>query len=225
LSFSARRLNERPTSTEPGDTYNRLNARAVATAKPSRLLGAPEPPQHRRAKRHRPRRSPSARRHCESLGANRSSEHERRGRTCWRRPQASERIEVEQFRRPARRSLEGIERVRLGWLQGTFRRRSERFHVEPIIERLLSNRPSIGAPHPEPDRRPVSIPGAAPTRRTTRPRSPTPTDTGHRLGRHHIKATSPIRPRHLRRRKPTPHQSQAVGQRGPARRARRHPHA
>ena len=94
-SFSGRRLNERPTSIKQDDTYNHPNARAVATAKPSRLLGASEPTKPRRAERCGPEQPFGPRRRSEPFRALRSSELERRQRTFGRWPEAHERIEVE----------------------------------------------------------------------------------------------------------------------------------
>jgi hypothetical protein len=228
-----RRLHERPTSIGQGDTYNLPNARAVATAKPSRLLGAPEPPERRRTFQ---RKSEAIER----------VEVEQFWRPQWRTSTALERIGLRELRRTLLQRSE--------W---------ERVPIGQIIEHLVSNRSPTRDPQPEPirvavavavpanhpadRRRPTAAPrrrrapranphrrrhryrqsqnrhGAAdPSRRTTGPRPSTPIEG---LQRHRIQATSPIRPRHVRGRTTTADQSQAVGQRGPPRRPRRHPRA
>jgi hypothetical protein len=205
-----RRLHERPTSIGQGDTYNLPNARAVATAKPSRLLGAPEPPERRR----------TFQRKSEAIDR---VEVEQFWRPQWRTSTALERIGLGELQRTLLQRSE--------W---------ERVDVGQIIEHLVSNRSPTRDPQPKPirvavavavpaslpahRRKPTAAPrrrrapranphrqshphrhrhthryrqsqnrhGAAdPSRRTTGSRPSTPIEG---LQRHRIQATSPIRP-------------------------------
>ncbi|HXB36653.1 MAG TPA: hypothetical protein VNU75_03010 [Acidimicrobiales bacterium] len=87
---AAPRTRQRRNSIGEADTYNPPNARAVATAKPSRLLGAPQPTKQRGARRSKPGESPDTERRSEAL-------------------ERIERIEFEQLRRSHGRRSEWVE--------------------------------------------------------------------------------------------------------------------
>jgi hypothetical protein len=67
LIAAAPRTSRRRNFIREADTYNPPNARAVATAKPSRLLGAPQPSKQRWARRNRPGESPDTGRRSEAI--------------------------------------------------------------------------------------------------------------------------------------------------------------
>jgi hypothetical protein len=67
LIATAPTTRRRRNSIREADTYNRPNARAVATAKPSRLLGAPQPSKQRGARRNKPGESPDTGRRSEAI--------------------------------------------------------------------------------------------------------------------------------------------------------------
>jgi hypothetical protein len=113
LIATAPRTRRRRNSIREADTYNRPNARAVATAKPSRLLGAPQPSNQRGARRNKPGESLYTGRRSEPFGPPWEFGHERsRRKANGRRSEAIERIErieFEQLRRPHRRKSEWVE--------------------------------------------------------------------------------------------------------------------
>jgi len=130
----------RRNSIREADTYNRPNARAVATAKPSRLLGAPQPSKQRGARRSKPG---------ESLYTGRRSEP---FRPPWEFGHERSRRKANERRSEA---IERIERIEPEQLWRSHGRKSEWVELRETVELVFSSGPAVRNPRPEPVTAPV----------------------------------------------------------------------
>jgi hypothetical protein len=130
----------RRNSIREADTYNRPNARAVATAKPSRLLGAPQPSKQRGARRSKPGESLYTGRRSEPCGPPWEFGRERsRRKANGRRSEAIERIE----------------RIELEQVRRSHGRRSEWVELGETVGLVFSSGPAVRDPRPDPVTVPV----------------------------------------------------------------------